>query len=258
MKKLWFLVLLVVFMMMAACGNAEEENQAESEDEVHTLDVEFTVPENAKEKEAIELTAQVTYGEEKVSDAEVVFEIWEKGKEDESWEIEPTNNEDGTFSAETSFEEDGVYEMYAHTDAKGLHNMPKKSITVGNGKKAEEAHVHASKHEETNEGHEHDHGESTDGFSLHFATPENVEMGNSVELLTHLQLDDKAMEEANVRYEIWLDGEEKHDWIDAEEQNPGEYSTSHTFEENGTYHVIIHVENDSGLHEHEEHEIKVQ
>ncbi|MFD2628597.1 FixH family protein [Oceanobacillus kapialis] len=145
MKKLWFLVLLVVFMMIAACGNAEEENQAESEEEVHTLDVEFSVPENAGKNETIELIAAVTYGEEKVSDAdEVIFEVWEKGKEDESWEIEPTNNEDGTYSAETSFEEDGVYEIYAHTTAKQLHSMPKKSITVGSGKDVkEEAHDHA-------------------------------------------------------------------------------------------------------------------
>ncbi|WP_042224839.1 FixH family protein [Oceanobacillus manasiensis] len=255
MKKLIGFALFFVLAMLVACGGKGNTNEAETMEEPAILEVDFSVPETADTNETVELKATVTYGEEDVKDADkVLFELWEKGKKDESWEVESTNNEDGTYTAETSFEKDGVYEMYAHTDARELHTMPKKKITVGSG----EAVIDSEEESEHEDNHEHHHGETAKGFSMHFAHPEGVKAKQEVELVSHLQMDEEPMEEARVRYELWLDGSDKHDWVDVEENNPGEYSATHSFGEKGLYHVVVHVENNDGLHEHEEYEINVE
>ena len=70
---------------------------------------------------------------------------------------------------------------------------------------------------------------------------------------------DHPNENAKFRYEIWnFDVSERHDLEDAEEGAPGEYSSSFVFAEKGTYTVQIHVEDDEGLHEHEDYEVEVK
>lgn len=94
---------------------------------------------------------------------------------------------------------------------------------------------------------------------MHFIKPEDVKVEKETEFTVHLQNEDAPLEKASVRYEIWNDDiSEKHDWVDTKESNPGEYTTTHTFKEAGTFTVQIHVTNDDGLHEHEEHEIEVK
>jgi hypothetical protein len=93
---------------------------------------------------------------------------------------------------------------------------------------------------------------------MQFITPEDATANNDVELVVQIQLDNEPLEKLNVRYEIWSGLSEKHDWVDAEEIQAGEYVANHTFKEAGTYHVQIHVEDDKDLHEHVEHEIIVK
>src|SRR5699024_12438747 len=83
--------------------------------------------------ETEELKAIRTNGDKKVTEAEVEYEYWEKGDEENSTRIEAENNEDGTYTADESFDRDGVFDIYAHTDAKGLHTMPLKPIMIGEG-----------------------------------------------------------------------------------------------------------------------------
>ncbi|GGB35240.1 hypothetical protein GCM10011409_10900 [Lentibacillus populi] len=131
MKKLVMLVLFISLAVLAACGN---DDNASGGDEIKMLDVVFNVPKTAKVDETVELKANVTYGDEKVKEAEeVVFEYWEKGDEDNSTKVDAKNNGDGTYTAEVAFDHEGIFEMYAHTTAEGLHKMPKKSITVEKG-----------------------------------------------------------------------------------------------------------------------------
>jgi len=254
MKKVFSTIMLVIIVIgLVACSmdnNNTAENETNDSEELKTLEVDFEVPETADVNDSVKLKATVSYGDEMVTDAdEVVFEIWQQGHEEESIMLETTNNEDGTYTAETTFENDGVYEMYAHTTARDLHTMPKKSITVGTGKNDQEAENHE-------EGH--DHGHHTEGFGLHFVEPENVNTDSETDLIVHLQMDGNPLEEANVRYEIWNNEvSDKHDWIDAEEIDPGEYTATHLFTESGTYHIQVHVENDDGLHEHKEYEVLV-
>lgn len=115
--------------MLVACNGDSEQA-----DELKMVDVDFELPEAADVGEEVELKATVTYGDDKVTEADQMdFEYWEENDRDDSTFVEGENNGDGTYTAEVSFEEDGVYEIYAHTTAEGIHTMPKKSITIGDG-----------------------------------------------------------------------------------------------------------------------------
>src|SRR5699024_553737 len=129
MKKKLFIPLSLVlsFTVLNACSDDDEV-------EVKMLDVDFDVPDTAEVNEEVELTADVTYGDEPVEEVEdMSIEYWEKGDRDNSERIEPESNGDGSYTAKISFDHDGVFEMFAHTDAEGLHTMPKESITIGEG-----------------------------------------------------------------------------------------------------------------------------
>jgi hypothetical protein len=249
-RKIWIGFFIIVMGLLAACGNSDKESEKAS-DEPQVLRVDFVLPEQAEVNEPVLLKAIVSYGEESVKDAdEVQFEYWLQGNEKDSKKIESKNNGDGTYTAEVTFEQDGVYEIYAHTTARDMHTMPKKSITIGSGAAA----THEEDHQEHEGGHEHS---TTEGFSMHFQKPEGVTPNKEVPLTVHLQLDNQPFTAATVRYEIYNEGVEKHDWVDAEEATSGEYSSLYTFKETGNYTVVIHVENDEGLHEHQEQEIEV-
>lgn len=250
-NKLMIIMMILIVTLLAACNNETDNQDEQDEQEIEEpkmLEVEFELPEKADVGETVELKAIVTYGDEKVKDAdEVEFEYWEQGNEDDSTFIESTNNEDGTYIAEVTFEKDGVYEIYAHTTARDLHTMPKKAITIGEGDSVEH-------HEEHEEGHEHNHSE---GLATHFVQPEDVKVNQEIDLIVHLQMDNQPLEEARVRFQINSDGAEKADWLEAEETIPGEYTSLHSFEKDGTYTITIHIEDNEGLHEHVEQQIQV-
>lgn len=246
-KKLGFLMLTFMLIALAACGNDNAKGDPDTDlDELQSLDVELHVTEEADVDETVDMEADVTYGDENVDDAdEVIFEVWEEGDQDNSEMIDSTNNEDGSYSAETAFDHDGLFHVQVHVTARDLHTMPKKEITVGEGGEYDEA---------VNAEDEFD----TDGFSMHFMEPEDVKAGDETELMTHIEIDKEALKDADVRYEIWnYDEDNKHDWVDADETESGEYTGTHTFEEAGTYSIEIHVEDDDDLHEHTEVKIEV-
>ncbi|WP_369693668.1 FixH family protein [Lentibacillus sp. CBA3610] len=142
--------------------------------------------------------------------------------------------------------------MYAHTTAREMHTMPKKSITIGDGGSQE-----SENGDESQDASGHEHGDHADGFSMDFAQSENVSSGKETDLTVQLQMDNEPLEEANVQYEITNDDLDIHEWAETDETEAGEYTGSYSFEEAGTYNMTIHVKNDDGLHEHEEHEIEV-
>src|SRR5690625_405360 len=169
MRKTFSILIMVCFIsVLVACGN---EGVNDNDDDFFMLEVDFEVPEHAEVEESIELKATVTYGEELVTDAhEVVFEVWEKGDQENSEMIEADNNEDGTYTANVSFDHDGIYEMFAHTTARDQHTMPKKEIIIGEGGDYDE--VENSFH--------------TEGFDMEFVEPMDVKEGEEVELIVHL------------------------------------------------------------------------
>ncbi|RDW17086.1 FixH family protein [Oceanobacillus chungangensis] len=243
MRHFNILFIMLVISVLTACGTKDENTGSE---ELVPLEVEFSVPETAEVDEEVKLIATVTYGEESVTEAdEVTFELWEQGMEDESTMIEATNKGDGTYTTETTFDHDGIYEMFAHVTAKDMHTMPKKLITIGEGASS-------------NQDQEHEHSEHADGFAMHFVEPELVTAAEETSLKVHVQLDDQPLEEASIRFEIWNEETpDNHEWVDASEATAGEYSENFAFPKAGTYQMVIHVENEDGLHEHQEFEINV-
>lgn len=246
-KKYWMFIVVLVMAVLAACSGGEEEKVKESE-VPQVLEVQLDVPEAADVNGKVAMKAVVTQGSEKVADADKVeFEVWEEGVKEESKIFEAENKNDGTYEAETAFDHDGVFTVQVHVIARGLHTMPKTSITVGTGAVQEEV---------TNE---RGHGESENGFSMHFMKPDDVGTEKETSVTVHLQNGEAPLEKTQVRYEIWNDSNaEKHTWVDAKETSPGEYTAAYTFTEAGTFTVQVHVENDEGLHEHEEHQVEVK
>ncbi|MBS4220391.1 FixH family protein [Bacillus sp. FJAT-49711] len=257
MKKLIGIISIsMLVFMLAACNSGKNSNQEDEMPEM--LDVALEVQETADVNEEVPFKATVTQGDEKVSDAdEVVFEVWEEGKKEEGEMIDSVNHKDGTYEAKKAFDHDGMFTVQVHVTARGLHTMPKKSVTVGEGVQDENTH---SDHEEGDHEHgDHEHGNHSEDFSMHFMKPESIEKGKNTEFIVHLQDHDQPLEKARVRYEIWNDEiSDKHEWVDASETKAGEYSGTHAFNEAGLYSVKIHVQNDEGLHEHEEYEVEVK
>lgn len=246
-KQYWIFLLIIILVSLVACS--EEEDEEAEDDLLVPLEVEFELPEAVDVDETVELEAVVTYGDDLVVDADAVkFEYWLGDDEDDSTMVESENNEDGTYTAEVTFTEDGVYTLYAHTDAEGLHTMPKRQIAVGDAEITED--------EDNNTDEENSH---IDGFSMEFNEPESPEANQDIDLTTEITLEEEPLENADVRYEIWMkdDDDGEHEWIDSEEVNPGEYTSTHTFSQADTYTIQIHVEDDEDLHEHEEFDVEV-
>lgn len=245
-KMLYGFIMIMVVAALAACGNKEDDTLKETP-ELLPLVAKLTVTNEVEVDGKVEMSTVVTYGDDFVDDAnEVIYEVWEEGKKSESTMIESKNAGEGVYTAETSFAYDGIFNIQVHVTAKGSHTMPKEQVIVG--EVAEDEHA--------------GHGEGdfhTEGFSLHFMKPEAVEATVEQELTVHLAIDEVELENADVRYEIWHESTpDQHDWADATEVKAGEYTTDYTFAEQGAYTIVVHVENDEGLHEHEEHIIDVK
>lgn len=125
-------ILLISFLV--GCTGNDQDDFDDLDDELAFLEVEFELPEKAEVGETVELKAIVTYGGEIVDDAEeMYFEYWLEGHEDDSVFVDSINQGDGTYTAEVVFDREGVYQIYAHTTARAMHNMPLKSIVIGEG-----------------------------------------------------------------------------------------------------------------------------
>ncbi|GAB2532270.1 FixH family protein [Gracilibacillus alcaliphilus] len=258
MKKLLFLIISLIFFI-AACGNdQEDESGADPIEEAQSIAVDFELPETAETGESVELKSTVTYGEEElVTDAEeMYYEYWNVEDEENTTSIESTNNEDGTYTAEVVFEQPGTYEIYAHTTARELHTMPKKSITIEGEALAESDDKHEEAEESHDHGDEHDHHHHPD-FEIHVNEPGHVTTNEETVLTVELQMNNEPYEGARVRYEVIPEGSETHDWIETEETEQGTYSATHAFTQTGDHEVVVHVTDDDGLHEHTEFTIPV-
>src|SRR5690625_3147366 len=131
-KKLFMSFLTLLFISLVACSDNNDNVENNLNDELLDLNVQFDVPESIEVGETLELEAVVTYGDEKVTDADDVnFEYWEEGNKDDSEKVDAKNNEDGTYTADVTFDDDAVIVMYAHTTARDLHTMPKRTVIVG-------------------------------------------------------------------------------------------------------------------------------
>jgi hypothetical protein len=150
-----FVLLLILSIGLAACNDeTEDDSSMDDLEELPVLEVDLQVSNSIEAGETLEMLAEVTFGDEIVTDAdEVDYEIWEKGARDDSDFIEADNHEDGTYTAETVFDEDGIYHVQVHVTARDMHTMPEQEVTVGEG--GDYSHVD----EDEDEHHEMDHGD---------------------------------------------------------------------------------------------------
>jgi YtkA-like len=236
MKKGWklgFVLLLISGLLLGCSANNDETEDAK---DIHPIEVTIELPEKGDVNEEIELKAIVTQNKEKVADAdEVMFEVWEDGKKDESTMVEGTNNEDGTYTAPYTFDRDGVFVVQAHVTARGMHNMPKQTITIGNP---------------TNEMAHHDQME--EGLSVHWMEPEMNPVGKPIELIVHVNKDGQPVENATVKFTIINEANKEIAKVDGEMSAIGEYKGTVTLEQEGHYKVLTMVHSGEDMVEKEE------
>jgi len=227
-------ILLISIFVIAACGKEENEKQTQQAPPL-PISVDLQVPETPDVGQEVELAAKVTQGEEVVADAsEVEFEIIEEtsGKK----QMIPAELKDDVYSIMTTFDQPGSYTVTSHVTARDMHTMPTKVVEVqGEATTAPQEH---------SEGHSHHHGaviDFEDGTAV---------AGEETILSTAITFEDEPLTEAAVRFEIWKDGSEQHDWVDTTEITDGQYSARYTFKANSKYFVQVHVEKDPDLHDH--------
>ncbi|WP_283152790.1 FixH family protein [Guptibacillus hwajinpoensis] len=85
---------------------------------------------------------------------------------------------------------------------------------------------------------------------------ENDEMNPGV-LKTTITEEEELLTEANVRFEYWKEGEEKHTYTDTEENGEGMYEGTTEISEPGTYKLKVHVEKGEELHTHKPYVLEV-
>ena len=131
MKK-WFLSLLAVPALLVGCNEEIDTNEAGSA-MPQPVEVTILTEERLPVGEKVKLSAQVKQGDEFVEDAEEVkFEVWESGLREAGVMLEGVLTKEGTYEVDFTFDQDGVYYMFAHTTARGMHEMPKIELIVGN------------------------------------------------------------------------------------------------------------------------------
>jgi hypothetical protein len=124
MKK-WLFLFGMLILFLAGCTS-----QKESQEELAFLDVKIATEEKLPLNKEVEIACVVTYGNEKVTDAdEVKFEIWKNGTEDHEMIVGKHAGE-GKYVIQKTFTKAGTYSIVAHVTARNMHNMPKVEVTV--------------------------------------------------------------------------------------------------------------------------------
>lgn len=229
------LILLITVLIASACGKEEEKAQQTSPP--IPISVDLQVPETAEVGQEVEVNVTVTQGEEVVTDAsEVEFEIINDNSGEKT--MVPSELKGEQYNAVITLEQPGSYSITSHVTARDMHTMPTKVIEVtGEG-------LEASAPVGEDHGQSHHHGaviEFTDGTAT---------AGANTPLSTTVTLNEIPLTEAVVRFEIWKDGSEQHDWVDTKEVGNGQYDSEYTFAYSGKYFVQVHVEKDPDIHDH--------
>ncbi|WP_175988263.1 FixH family protein [Bacillus sp. Marseille-Q1617] len=247
-KLLLFLLMSVLALLVSACGNSNAGDSSEEGNKMEPIAAELEVPEKGEKGKALSLSTKVTQGAESVEDAdEVKYEIWKNGQKEESEMIEAKHDKDGVYKAEKTLDEDGMYTVQVHVTAREMHTMPKTEITIGEGH--EEGHGDEG-------GDDHGHHDST--VSIDLIKPDSIKAGEESEWKVHVENEGKALEGAEVRLEIFKEGQEKHEWVDLAAGEDGEYNVSYAFPEKGKYTVEVHVTKGKEIHEHTMQTVEVK
>lgn len=251
MKK--FIVLLLscflIFMVGCSKGNQEKDNL----DKQEKIEVTILTPEKINPNAEISIEALVTQEGEKIEDAdEVQFEIGKSGQ-DEKEMINGKQKGNGVYSAKYTFKEDGTYNIVAHVTARDMMDMPQKEVIVG---KPENAEGDLQQHQ-AGEGEPGNQDENESDISIDFTANETILVNKDITLSANIKTEKQPFNEARVRFEIWHENEEKHEFIETTEISSGKYNLTKKFATPGIYHVKVHYEKDD-IHGHQEESIEVK
>lgn len=244
MKHIRFIMfLLIITTVLAACGNKQKDNASINDQVPKPLLVDLVLIEKAEVGQKVEVVAHVTQGDEKVTDAtEVVFEV--VGDQVGKKEMIDSELKDKSYVTTLTFDQPGTYAITSHVTARNMHTMPTKEIEI-----IGEATEEVSSHNE----------ESTHHHAAVIQFEGGQVNGNETNILTSsVTYQDAPLTEARVRFEIWQDGSEKHDWLEATEGDNGTYDASYDFPNSGEYFVQVHVEKGQDIHDHITKEITVE
>nr|WP_027417177.1 FixH family protein [Aneurinibacillus terranovensis] len=74
-------------------------------------------------------------------------------------------------------------------------------------------------------------------------TPASVQTGQPVKLIGTVKAGEKPVNDAEMKMEIWRDGESRHEMFDTVPvpDQQGHYALTRTFNKAGTYYVMLHT-----------------
>ncbi|WP_456275739.1 FixH family protein [Bacillus sp. AK128] len=249
MKTRLLFISTFIFFILTGCNSTENPGVTEETAMPPILEVEIEIDnEMPSIGEAVTISAKVTQGEEVVEDAsDVSFEVWKQDSDHEM--IVGEHQKSGVYSVSKVFDEEGIYTIVAHVTARDQHTMPRVEITVGNP-------VELNNNQTSSDHHHTDHQHADGHLTIELKVPDKL-VANVPAKIEALAIHDGApIENSRVRFEIWKEGETKHEFIEAEEVQSGLYRSEFQFTSSGVFSVIIHLQNEE-LHEHVEQQLNV-
>jgi hypothetical protein len=196
-------------------------------------------PAKAVPNQPVTLIAKVTGDNKPVNDANVEFEVWHSNDKNHTM-LKTKRTGEGVYSITNTYPTAGTYNIIVHATTPRVHQMISKTFTIGEAIHEEKGH-----HAEAN------------GVLMHIQMPTTTKSGQNTKLYGHITQNNQPLTEANVQFEIWKDGESKHDFTDTAEIKPGEYYSAYLFKTAGTYHIKLHVEKGK-THDHTEQTLVVK
>lgn len=282
-----FLIISAVFILfLAACGsNDKPNNDTEDVGSNETAGLEYQPEEINPDIDVCEVCAMAVADDQhatqiilknerslKFDDLGCLYEWIEENGEDEIGAkfVRDFNTEEWILLEEATYVFDenietpmayGIISFEEQTDAEQYveDNGFGKLLTAN---ELDDHKWEMMDHDHDHSHHDHDdhgHGFHTEGFDMHMTELESIAVAEETKLEVNIILDESALEDAKVRYEIWQENDKDSTaWIDAKETSAGNYAADYAFKEAGTYHIQVHVEDDHDLHEHMEYKVIVK
>lgn len=244
-----FLITFATIIALAACNNTNTTN--DSKKESAPLKTTLTIPKTAKIGDKIELKVNVKQGGQTVTNAkDVAFEV--KNNATDSDKIVTAKLRADAYVASYDIRDSGKYKITAHISSKdGGHAMSNAEINVSQKASHDD---HNSTTGSVTEKHNHHHN-----VAITYNHKNTVVKDKTVNLSVTLKYDGKTLSGADVHYQVlpqFKDGQPT--WITLKETSKGTYESKHTFTQSGNYQLKLHVENNEGLHTHEEKDFIVK
>lgn len=102
-------------------------------------------------------------------------------------------------------------------------------------------HYHPSQDSNQNHAHHHQELPMNQKLTITFSTdPKEAKANQPTTLKATVKADDKPITDAKVELEVWKEKEE-HQKLSTSMEEEGVYQIQHTFNEAGTYTVVVHV-----------------